>query len=92
MLIGKTNAEQYSRSFHLKMVRCFFCPCVGEACILLGAGHWAGVGRHWQEADSIGALWPTMALCSRLTAQEVLLTETMAEAGSCDRCSGEEAS
>ncbi len=65
----------------------FFC-----ACILPGAGHWAGVGRLWQEAGSLVHLWPTMALCSRLTAQEVLLTEAMAEAGSRDRCSEEEAS
>lgn len=38
------------------------------------------------------ALWPSPALCSQLTAQEVLLTRAMAQAGSHDRCLGKGAS
>lgn len=50
-----------------------------------------GTGRKWSGEAASGAV-ALPSLCSQLTAQEVLLTRAMAQAGSHDRCLGKEAS
>lgn len=77
---------QFMKGF-VSLIECSVCP-----------GEFWPLGRIWQALAGSrverlpAALWPSPALCTQLTAQEVLLTRAMAQAGSHDRCLGKGAS